>query len=134
MVDPLTAFAAAGNALQFVILGVELVGKAIDYSHGGGSKEYQALKDLSQRLVISTAHLQASMESNATAGLPDGPARSLYLANEECLGICENFIRFIDGLGLNRPKNIWKSGESNQGFHKHGFVAGVIEICTTVRA
>jgi len=39
MMDPLTSFAAAGNVLQFIEFGTSLVGKAIEYSRPGGSKE-----------------------------------------------------------------------------------------------
>ncbi|KIW27934.1 uncharacterized protein PV07_07630 [Cladophialophora immunda] len=109
MVDPLTTFAAAGNALQFVQLGIDLIGKTIDYSQGGGNNSFQALRDCVQRLSVSSAHLQRSMESNASQPLNPGPARALHRANLECLRVSQQFTAILDKLGLNRPHSLWSS-------------------------
>ncbi|OAL39757.1 hypothetical protein AYO20_01154 [Fonsecaea nubica] len=112
MVDPLTTFAAAGNALQFVSLGIDLVRKTIDYANGGGNNYFESLKDCVQRLSVSSAHLQTSMESSASQLLPPGPARGLHRANLECLKVSQEFTATLDKLGLNRRHSLWKSGES----------------------
>ncbi|KAH0845847.1 hypothetical protein FOPE_11040 [Fonsecaea pedrosoi] len=113
MVDPLTTFAAAGNALQFVSLGIDLVRKTIDYANGGGNNYFESLKDCVQRLSVSSAHLQTSMESIASQSLPPGPARGLHRANLECLRVSQEFTAMLEKLGLNRRHSLWKSAYAN---------------------
>ncbi len=112
MVDPLTTFAAAGNALQFVQLGIEIIGKTIQYSRGGGHNEFQALRSCVQRLSVLNAHVQHSMESNATQPHPPGPARALQAANLECLRISRDMTVVLEKLGFNKPHTVWSSCES----------------------
>ncbi|KIW89428.1 uncharacterized protein Z519_09584 [Cladophialophora bantiana CBS 173.52] len=69
MAEPLTTFAAAGNALQFVQLGIDLIRKTIEYSHGGGNiklalKTYidkPKIDSLSQKLDHARANLMLSL-------------------------------------------------------------------------
>ncbi|KIW69033.1 hypothetical protein PV04_04937 [Phialophora macrospora] len=109
MMDPITIFAVAGNALQFVQLGVDIVSKTIEYSHGGGHSEFQALRDCLQRLSVSNAHLQKSMELNAAHRLPPGPARALHAANVECMRVSNDIATALDKLGFNKPHSVWSS-------------------------
>jgi hypothetical protein len=110
MVDPFTAFAAAGNALQFAELGVKLISKTIEYSSCGGSQEHQALQNVVQQLMASTAHLQESMNTYASQPQP-GPARALHRANIECLRVSKEFYDLLNELKLNRYGTMWRSGE-----------------------
>lgn len=110
MIDPLTAFSAAGNALQFAELGVKVVLKTIDYANGGGDIEYQRLQDLAQQLTASNAHLHATLTEAAAQPLPPGPARALYYANEECLKVAREFLEVLNALKFNRTRSLWKSG------------------------
>lgn len=111
--DPLTAFAAAGNALQFVQLGIDIIGKTIEYSSGGGHNEFHALRECVQRLSVSNAHLLQSMEADASQTPPPGPARALHAANIECLRVARKVANALDELGFNRPHTLWNSGQSH---------------------
>ncbi|KIY03185.1 uncharacterized protein Z520_01652 [Fonsecaea multimorphosa CBS 102226] len=118
MVDPLTTFAAAGNALQFVQLGVDLLRKTIEYSHGGGNSNFQTLQDCAQRLSVSSARLQRSMESGASQLLHPGPARALRRANLECLRLSRELTAILNQLGFNRPHSLWSSEDGRSFLEK----------------
>lgn len=122
--DPFTAFAAAGNVLQFTQLGINLISKTIEYSNGGGSSEPQALQDVVQRLMASSAHLHQSLQHDVDGAYehapdgsvrcnkPPGTALALHLANEECLRVSKELFELLDRLKLNRYGSVWRSGKA----------------------
>jgi hypothetical protein len=110
MVDPLTAYGVSVNILQCIELGSKLVQKTIEYSATGGSHEHDTLRSLAQQLIVSNAHLQTSLQTNGPRKPTPGPARALYLANEECLKVSKEFISLIEELKLNGHVTPWKSG------------------------
>lgn len=120
--DPLTAFAAAGNALQFVQLGIDIISKTMEYSRGGGHNEFQALRDCVQRLSVSNAHLLQSVESNTSHDPPPGPARALHAASLDCLRVSREVASALDKLGFTKPHTLWSSGQSHSIAYIQSFV------------
>ena len=112
LMDPLTAFAAAGNVLQFVQLAATTVDKFVKYVQNGGDLEHQRLQAIVQQLLVSNDHLRQSLEAEVTSSVPPGPRRALYHANQQCLEISREFVEFLDETKLTRSKNPWKISES----------------------
>lgn len=112
MVDPLTVFAAAGNALQFAEFAIKVVKKTIEYSTEGGSSEHQELQDVVQRLLATSAGLQNSIGQSSQL-LPPGPIRALYTANKECMKVSKEAFDLLEELKLNRYGTFWRSSKSS---------------------
>jgi hypothetical protein len=109
--DPLTAFAAAGNVLQFVQLGATLINKSIEYATDGGNSEYQRLQPVVQQLLVSNAHLSDALAQNTTAPISTpGPARAVQLANLQCLEVSRDFVSFLNESKLTKPGLSWRNG------------------------
>ncbi|KAK5050401.1 hypothetical protein LTR84_003682 [Exophiala bonariae] len=98
--DPISAFAVAGNALQFVQLGTNIVVEASTYVRKGGSVEQQKLQDLTQQFFTSTEHLRQHLENDLDQLAGPGYKRALYLANRQCLDLSSDFIKFLDRTKL----------------------------------
>ncbi|KAH0832653.1 hypothetical protein FOPE_01273 [Fonsecaea pedrosoi] len=109
MVDPLTTFAAAGNALQFALLGIDIIKKTAQYSKGGGNAEFETIRDVVQRLAVSSVNLQEAIEARTARYLPPGPARALASANMRCLELSREVTSFLESLGLNKQHTLWAS-------------------------
>ena len=121
--DPFTAFAAAGNVLQFTELGINLIKKTIEYSRDGGSSEHQRLQDVVQRLMVSSAHLHQSLHdevdeapelgTNATESYrtKPGPKLALHLANNECLRVSGELCALLSSLKLDKYRSAWRSSK-----------------------
>jgi hypothetical protein len=71
--DPFSAFAAAGNVLQFVQFGIGLVHKSVSYIQDGGDLEHQALQGMLQQLLVSNDHLRQSLETESDLKHTPGP-------------------------------------------------------------
>src|ERR1700742_3571832 len=99
MIDPITVFATAGNALQFVQLGLTISAKTIDYSSGGGNNEFDMLQNCVQRLVVASVQLQDSLKATASSTTLPGPTRALYSANSECLRVSKELTGLLQNLG-----------------------------------
>ena len=111
--DPLTAFAAAGNVLQFVQLGVTFIGKVIEHVSEGGQSEYENIHGIVQQLLVSNAHLSEALAPNLIlSNCAPGPAAALNLANQRCLKISKDFVHFLNHSQLTKPGQSWRSSMS----------------------
>jgi hypothetical protein len=111
MVDPFTAFSAAGNVLQFAELGAKFIREAVHYANSGGSDHHQAIQDIVQSLSVSNAHLQSHLETDAAVLDKPGPARALFRANQDCLRVSNELTKLLDKLRPKGSRSLWRNGE-----------------------
>jgi hypothetical protein len=102
MADPLTAFAAAGNVLQFLELGTKIVSKAYKYHKAadGALSAHIELGQLTANLIELNLALDQSLAQSASSNTVSTAQDRLRDANQHCLRLSREFISEVDNLKM----------------------------------
>lgn len=109
MTEPLTIFAAAGNALQFIELGVKLTRSVVEYSRaadGLPAEHHDLLKVVT--MLHSTCEQLEAPACDSTSRRKE-LQKAIESMNQECLRISKDFVSIVDSLKVEGTPTAWKS-------------------------
>jgi|SRR5271154_922403 len=108
MLDPLTAFATAVNAIQLAELGVQVLRKAHEVRTGvkGLTKEQAHLESLVHHLQTTLESLEGTTERKDQQALSD-EAQCLQQASHDCASISKDFLTLLDSFKVKDTRDKW---------------------------
>lgn len=110
MLDPLTAIALAGNVVQFVQMGCQLVANTheIYTSHAGALKEDLETEVVTTRILQSIEELENGRQQAGSYPKTSTERRLVEIA-EACTEIAKDILTRLEKLKLRESKSVWAS-------------------------